>query len=210
MLVTSKGILEIKGLSQLAGEPIQYFRSFNLSNKATHRTVAGWGRKKSFFRAQKYAQKHDLQLICLEDGFIRSIGLGKDNYPPLSIVYDKTGIYFDATQVSDLEGLIEHSESEVDNQRAEALIETIISSEITKYNLNFQKIDLEKFQGQKNILVIDQTFGDQSIAYAGASQASFNKMLDVAINSHPDAKIWLKVHPDVIGGRRKGTFIYQI
>ena len=206
MLVTSKGILEIKGLSQLVGEPIQYFRSFNLSNKATHRTVAGWGRKKSFYRAQKYAQKHDLQLICLEDGFIRSIGLGKDNYPPLSIVYDKAGIYFDATQASDLEGLIEHSESEDDNQRAEALIETIISSEITKYNLNFQKIDLEKFQGQTNILVIDQTFGDQSIACAGASQARFHKMLDVAISTHPDAKIWLKVHPDVIGGKAKGHF----
>lgn len=206
MLVTSKGILNIKGLSKMVDEPIQYVRSFYFSEKNKHQCVAGWGRKKSFFRAQRYAQKHDLQLVCLEDGFIRSMGLGKDNYPPLSIVYDKTGIYFDATQTSDLESLIKKFEHEADNLRAKKLIEAIIDAEISKYNLKFQEIDPKQFQPQKNILVVDQTFGDQSIGCAGADQTSFYKMLEIAISSHPNAKIWLKVHPDVVAGKAKGHF----
>ena len=109
MLVASKGILDIQGLSALIGEPIQYFRGFK---KNKHQSIAGWGRKKSFFRAKSYAEQHQLDLICLEDGFIRSMGLGKDNFPPLSIVYDRTGIYFDATQSSDLEQLIQQDETE--------------------------------------------------------------------------------------------------
>jgi capsular polysaccharide export protein len=203
MLVASKGILDIQGLSALIGEPIQYFRGFK---KNKHQSIAGWGRKKSFFRAKSYAEQHQLDLICLEDGFIRSMGLGKDNFPPLSIVYDRTGIYFDATQSSDLEQLIQQDETEADNRRATQLIQHIIDAQISKYNLKFHPLDTQKFHDQENILLIDQTFGDQSIHYAGASEASFQQMLDVAMAAHPAAKIWLKVHPDVIAGKAKGHF----
>ncbi|MCG2973922.1 capsular polysaccharide biosynthesis protein, partial [Escherichia coli] len=55
----------------------------------------GWGRKKSFFDALKAAQRNHKNCICLEDGFIRSMGLGKQGYTPLSLVVDRTGIYFD-------------------------------------------------------------------------------------------------------------------
>lgn len=203
MLVASKGILDIQGLSALVGEPIKYFRGFK---KNKHQSIAGWGRKKSFFRAKSYAEQHQLDLICLEDGFIRSMGLGKDDYPPLSIVYDRTGIYFDATQSSDLEQLIQQDETEAHNRRATQLIQHIIDAQISKYNLKFHPLDTQKFQDQKNILLIDQTFGDQSIYYAGASEASFKQMLDVAMATHPNAKLWLKVHPDVIAGKAKGHF----
>ena len=203
MLVASKGILDIQGLSALVGEPIQYFRGLK-RNK--HQSIAGWGRKKSFFRAKSYAEQHQLDLICLEDGFIRSMGLGKDDFPPLSIVYDRTGIYFDATQSSDLEQLIQQDETEAHNRRATQLVQHIIDAQISKYNLKFHPLDTQKFQDQKNILLIDQTFGDQSIHYAGASETSFKQMLDVAMAAHPTAKLWLKVHPDVIAGKAKGHF----
>ena len=56
--------------------------------------VYGWGRKKSFFKAQALAKKNGSKLLCLEDGFIRSLGLGKDGYNPLSLAVDQTGHIF--------------------------------------------------------------------------------------------------------------------
>jgi capsular polysaccharide export protein len=45
------------------------------------------------------------QCGCLEDGFLRSSGTG-DHYPPLSLVVDKLGIYYDSTCPSALEVLL--------------------------------------------------------------------------------------------------------
>ena len=81
-------------------------------------TCAGWGRKKSFFKAQTYAKKNGTKVLCLEDGFVRSLGLGKEGYSPLSLVVDQTGIYFDAFQTSDLEKLILQDEDIKFNIRA--------------------------------------------------------------------------------------------
>ena len=116
----------------------QYLEKHNLSNwkkslNIYHEFHAGWGRKKSFFKAQALAEKKGLKALCLEDGFIRSLGLGKDGYAPLSLVVDKTGIYFDALQPSDLENLILKDESLKDNLRAQHAIDQILKFGITKY-----------------------------------------------------------------------------
>src|SRR5690606_32339118 len=55
--------------------------------------IAAWVRERSATR------------LCLEDGFIRSVGLGSDLIRPHSIVLDKKGIYFDPSQPSDLEDI---------------------------------------------------------------------------------------------------------
>lgn len=172
-------------------------------------TCAGWGRKKSFFKAQAYAKKNGTKVLCLEDGFIRSLGLGKEGYPPFSLVMDRTGIYFDAFQISDLEKLILEDEILELNIRAKNLINKIILNKITKYNQNFEIFNSNIFTGnndKKNILVIDQTFGDQSIKYAGASSETFKAMLQQAYFDHPEATIWVKTHPDVVAGKAKAHF----
>lgn len=209
MLVTSKGILNIPGLSSLVDEPVNYYLRPQKSRYLVQNScqkVAGWGRKNSFFNAKTYAEKHHLQLVCLEDGFIRSLGLGKEGYPPLSIVIDQLGIYFDATQPSDLENLIALHENQKQNERAEQLIQDILKLKITKYNLKYCELEQTRFQSQQNILVVDQTYGDQSIQYSGATAATFQQMLDTAFHQHPEAIIWLKIHPDVIAGKAKGYF----
>ena len=169
--------------------------------------MVGWGRKPSFFKAQAYAKQHHIDAICAEDGFIRSLGLGKEGYPALSLVVDKIGIYFDATQPSDLENLILQPEDEVKNTRAQQNIELITQYGITKYNQKFEEIDFTLFKNTKNILVVDQTYGDQSIKYAGASELDFKRMLAQACKDHPDATIWVKTHPDVMAGKAKGHFV---
>lgn len=169
----------------------------------------GWGRKASFDRAQFLAQKNAAVCLCVEDGFIRSLGLGKQGYPPLSLVVDQSGIYFDARQQSDLERLIEHDECHEANRRAQLTIDQIVRYQISKYNQKYTPIDTSRFQAQKNILVVDQTAGDQSIHCAGASNHSFLHMLKQARVDHPDAKLWVKTHPDVLAGKAKGHFSAQ-
>jgi capsular polysaccharide export protein len=169
--------------------------------------LAGWGRKKSFFKAQSLAESKGLKAICLEDGFIRSLGLGKDGYQPLSLVVDETGIYFDAQQSSDLENLIIKPEVEVQNLRAGKVISNVLKHGITKYNQKFNTLEATKFSQEKqHILVIDQTFGDQSIKYAGATANTFKQMLSQALEEHPDAIIWVKTHPDVLAGKANAHF----
>ncbi len=204
MILCSKKIKEILAIDQFVGEDVsssmsRFWKKFQ--------NFGGWGRKPSFFRAHKYAQKFGTESICLEDGFIRSLGLGKEGYQPLSLVIDHSGVYFDAIQVSDLEKLILNSNfSQLEMIRAQALIKKILDQKITKYNLHYDELDASIFQNKKNILVVDQTLGDQSIRYAMASAESFNMMLQQAQFDHPDAQIWVKIHPDVLAGKAQSHF----
>lgn len=170
----------------------------------------GWGRKNSFKKAQQLALQYNGIAICAEDGFIRSLGLGKEGYQPLSLVIDQTGIYFDATRSSDLEKLIlSGTLSTGEKLYAQVLIQKILSEGITKYNLHYDRLDQADFSHKKNVLVVDQTCGDQSIQYALASAESFKQMLAQACRDHPDATIWVKIHPDVVAGKAKGHFTVQ-
>ncbi|TCM68384.1 capsular polysaccharide export protein [Acinetobacter calcoaceticus] len=171
--------------------------------------TVGWGRKPSYFKAAKIAQDKNIPALCVEDGFIRSMGLGKQGCPPLSLVVDHSGIYFDALQSSDLEQLIAAPESTAFNQRATTCMALIRQYRITKYNQAYVALDSAQFSAEKNILIVDQTYGDQSIQYAGATASSFSQMLRQASLDHPDATLWLKVHPDVIANKAKGHFSAQ-
>lgn len=82
------------------------------------------------------AQRKSLPLWRMEDGFLRSSGLGSDLLPPLSLVLDKRGIYYDATRPSDLEVLLNHSQLTLAQQmRAEKLRQRLVESKLSKYNL---------------------------------------------------------------------------
>jgi capsular polysaccharide export protein len=54
------------------------------------------------------------------------------------------------------------------------------------------------------VLVVDQTSGDCSISYGNASAESFSRMMDAARAENPGAEIILKVHPEVVSGRKSG------
>ena len=89
--------------------------------------VIGWGHKPTADKARDYAAKQNLPYIALEDGFLRSLDLGCKGAQPLSLVVDHTGIYYDATEPSDLENLLNGSgwESEEQLQSAQHAIEAI-------------------------------------------------------------------------------------
>ena len=104
VLVFSKKILTIKSISH-------FFSDLSFSNKNTKNkidAVAGWGYRPTTIKARAYATKHLLPFITLEDGFLRSIGLGLEGYPPLSLIADNIGIYYDSRKPSELEILIKN------------------------------------------------------------------------------------------------------
>jgi capsular polysaccharide export protein len=144
------------------------------------------------------------QSTRVEDGFIRSRGLGADLIPPLSLVTDKSGIYYDPTAPSDLENLISQGPAlRLDQQvRIERLIARIISSQISKYNLSGTPIDLP--DGHK-ILVPGQVEDDASIL-KGCDDIRTNLGLLKRVRAdNPNSIIIYKPHPDVVAGLRLGA-----
>ena len=72
----------------------------------------------------------------LEDGFIRSVGLGTTFNQPMSLILDKQGIYYDSRYPSDLEVILKtHIFDEELLTRTKKLISSLIAQNITKYNL---------------------------------------------------------------------------
>ena len=164
--------------------------------------VLAWGRKPSARRAEVWAAAQGLPLVRIEDGFLRSIGLGAED-PPLSLVVDDEGIYYDASQPSRLERLIARPATADRNARAAALVAQWRDARASKYNR--AREDAGELRPD-DVLVVDQTWGDASIEFGQAGEADFRRMLSAALDEHPGARILLKVHPDVVAGRKRGHF----
>lgn len=161
-----------------------------------------WGRKPSARRAEALAARHGLPLWRLEDGFVRSLALGAQS-PPWSVVLDDEGIYYDAGAPSRLERLVARPLAEPERQRARALKALWQAQRVSKYN-GARDGAFEVRDG--DVLVVDQTAGDASIAFGAADADRFRRMLEAALDEHPGARVLLKVHPDVLAGLKRGHF----
>lgn len=145
----------------------------------------------------------DQDATRVEDGFLRSRGLGAELVPPLSLILDRSGIYFDPSRPSDLERLISKRTrlSPAQTQRAARLSETITAHHLSKYNLDGQ---LPPLPAGHRILVPGQVEDDASILL-GAGDIRTNLDLLTAVRAaNPDAVIVYKEHPDVVAGLRAG------
>jgi capsular polysaccharide export protein len=163
---------------------------------------AGWGYKRSGRHAMRMASKQGIDCLLLEDGFLRSIGVGMKN-PPMSIVVDDEGMYYDANRPSRLERLIGHDIVPAEAARARELIAAWRKTRVSKYN------HLREYVGalpERYVLVADQTFGDNSILFGMADDKSFHRMLEAALDENPDCTILVKIHPAVFAGLKKGHY----
>ena len=172
----------------------------------TLEAVAGWGHKPTADKARKVAREKNIPYIALEDGFFRSVQPGVTGAPPLSLVVDDQGIYYDATGPSRVETLLETGGWETPEllERSQNAIATIAKDKLSKYNhAPLLKKPLPGDRPQK-VLVIDQTCGDASVSLGLASADSFHQMLTAACADNPDADIIIKTHPDVLAGKKSG------
>lgn len=143
------------------------------------------------------------KLLRVEDGFLRSRGLGAQLTPPLSLVLDDEGIYYDPSNPSRLESLIKSRATLREDQfvRADALRRKLLQAGLSKYNVGHPSPDLP--HGHR-ILVPGQVEDDASIRLGAGKIRTNLALLETARRANPEAIILYKPHPDVEAGLRPG------
>jgi capsular polysaccharide export protein len=169
------------------------------------RAIAGWASRLPAGLTGA-AVRHGVPLIRVEDGFIRSVGLGSDFLPPASLVFDSRGMYYDPSVPSDLEILLGEAEfGPALVARAQRLAAQLVARGITKYNLAGKGPVIGVPADRRCILVPGQVEDDLSIQLGGGAIRTNLALLAEARSANPDAYILYKPHPDVMAGHRKGA-----
>ena len=142
------------------------------------------------------------QILRVEDGFLRSVGLGALFTQPLSWVVDDLGLYFDATRLSRLEYFLQHHQfTQRECQQAEQLHQKLLDANVTKYNTgqgNWQR----KNNKQRVLLVVGQVENDASIEFGSPIIKSNIELIRQVRRENPQAYLLYKPHPDVVAGAR--------
>lgn len=164
----------------------------------------GWGRRPAAQRLRARAVRVGASFVSVEDGFLRSFFSGQ-KHPGLSIVVDSVGVHYDATAPSELENLLNSdvdllAEYGEDLERARALM---LEHRLSKYN-HAPQLPQPLDSSRERILIVDQTFGDRSVDLGLANKHSFTRMLSEAKRRHPHATFYLKTHPEVSSGAKRG------
>ncbi len=199
-LARTPGLLLVKGLQRFLDRPVR-FQPFG-SPRADTEAVIGWGLKGVALKGKALAERHGLPYLALEDGFLRSVLTG-DVDAPLSLVLDDVGIYYRGDAPSRLEQLIAAGHGPDQLARAEALVRRWCEQRVSKYN--HAREQAPPVAGPF-VLAVDQTAGDASIHHGMADARSFTRMLEAALDEHPRLPVVLKVHPDVVAGRKRAHF----
>jgi capsular polysaccharide export protein len=144
---------------------------------------------------------------CLEveDGFIRSTGLGADCVPPLSVIVDPDGVHFDPNRPSALENLLQnHVFSEELRLRAARLRALIVTSGLSKYERGEAASLPRRGGSRRHILVPGQVEDDRAVTSGGALPSNLELLRRARAAAGPDAWLIYKPHPDVLAGHRRG------
>ena len=203
--VFSTGIAKLPHLRALVGaKDALFFPSDGEAGKVN--VVVGWGSKPTARKARAYAKRHNLPYVGLEDGFLRSAGSARRKPAPLSIVLDDAGIYYEAGRTSRVERLIRAAPDFSADLRwaASEGLAAVLANRLTKYNTVAPAGGDDDLPAKARVLLVDQVYGDQSIAGGLASEATFLRMIETALQTFPAESIAVKVHPDVLAGRARG------
>ncbi len=188
------------------------FYLYNIRQLFSTKCFKGWGRKKSGRNALFLAKKFGGSYLLLEDGFIRSFGLGIEDSPSFSIVQDNLGIYYDSTTPSQLENLLNTYDFNANPsllKTAKEAINLITTHHISKYN-HAPDVPQNYFAPTNStptrILIISQTQNDSSLIYGNANAFTTSQIIQDALTENPNCEIYLKIHPDVLSGHKKSDF----
>lgn len=189
--------------------------TLHFTSELTHKSlipvdhVIIWGMKQPELNTEAITPA---KLWRMEDGFVRSVGLGAKLITPYSLVLDDQGIYYNPQQPSRLEQIL--STLELDDKqrnRIHAVMSALIEQNISKYNLQGENDWPSTIPAGKRIILIPgQVSDDASIRYGTSSYCPSNqKLLELVRQHHPDAYIVYKPHPDVVSGLRDGKIAEQ-
>lgn len=143
-----------------------------------------------------------VRVVRVEDGFIRSVGLGADLVRPLSWVFDAHGMYYNSRAPSDLELLLQSTSfSQRFTHRAAEFRRNLVQSGLTKYNLTGPAWHRPPDKCPV-VLVVGQVETDASIAWGALDIRTNMALLQAVREARPQAWIVYKPHPDVVAGLR--------
>ncbi|MBC9245954.1 capsular polysaccharide biosynthesis protein [Paracoccus sp. 11-3] len=145
------------------------------------------------------------QAARVEDGFLRSRGLGATLIPPLSLIADDLGIYYDPAKESRLERIIASPLPPGAEQRARRLVDTIHATGLSKYNLSVTTMPLPDSGGRRRILLPGQVEDDASVLLGAGAEKTNLQLLQRVRRENPNAYLIYKPHPDVEAGLRIGS-----
>ena len=196
-------------------------RSFLNSKRSQVKFFSSWD------KAQHWAQKHQgrlvswssrtgrpkeqnpsLPLVLMEDGFLRSRGLGSAYYAPYSLSLDDLGIYYNPQQPSRLETILATYDFAKNPDlllRAQKIKAFMVEYNLTKYNVGITDFKLSVPAGRRVVLVPGQVEDDASIKTGAAKITSNLALLQEVRKLRPDAFIIYKSHPDVEISNRVGA-----
>ena len=202
----SSGIAAIANLDRFLNLP-------NATYARAHRpkdfdVFIGWGNKPSGRKAVEFAEKTGKSFLLLEDAFLRSVApQSVGGEPPLGLIIDDEGIYYDASRPSRFERLVKETcASPYTQNKGHELVQLLRRLRLSKYN-NFtapEAIPDELRRGGDQVLVVDQTWQDQSVAGAGADESTFAAMIQAANEENPGSRVIVKLHPEVLAGTKRG------
>lgn len=170
-------------------------------------TAVVWGYNESK-TLRRYLNYSNIKVWRAEDGFIRSADLGANGATPYSIVFDKSGLYYNPKNPSDIEQILNNYDftENVDlKQHAESILDLLIKSKISKYNPpNIYRDTSLKLR--KRILVVGQVDNDASIRYGNTDGWSMEDMVRLAKYENPNAEILYRPHPEIYKGFQESRF----
>lgn len=167
--------------------------------------IAVWAAREPADLASAAAEA-GVPVVRIEDGFIRSVGLGANFTPAASIVLDRSGMYFDPAKPSDLEHILQETDfGAALVERSRRLIQTLVTHGITKYNTGADMPRIDAPDGRRKLFVPGQVEDDRSVATGGAGIYRNIDLLRRVRALNPDGFIIYKPHPDVDAGHRLGA-----
>jgi len=142
----------------------------------------------------------------VEDGFVRSPGLGALFAPAYSLIFDSEGVYYDPTGPSGLETLLATAAFDPAlTARAAAVRRRIVENAIGKYAFAATARPPATPDGRERVLVVGQVEDDASVRLGGGAVRTNLALLRAAREAAPDAYIVFKPHPDVLKAGRIGA-----
>lgn len=177
-------------------------RSQHTFNLKPGSRVAAWKSRTAPDLPEQLAAR-GIAVAEIEDGFLRSTGLGANCVPPLSIIVDLSGVYFDPAGPSDLEHILAEAElGPALEFRAAALRTRLVAAGIGKYGRSSAAVTIAA-PDRRRVLVPGQVADDRSVLSGGLGEGNLG-LLRRARDLEPEAWIIYRPHPDVEAGHRAG------
>ncbi len=127
------------------------------------RVLVAWAAKLTAADELRAAES-GVSVVRIEDGFLRSVGLGAGLVPGACFVLDGRGIHYDARRPTDLEDLIAHTEVAPDEAlRGARLAALVATNRLSKYNLGGEPPRLPLTSDRARILVPGQVADDAAV-----------------------------------------------